>query len=387
MRRITIFCLLFLISLNLLSQFRNISYNKADDPNLKIIQIDFRENSTLIYFQYINNDSVTEICAGETFYVKDIVTLKRYNLINSLNLPICKKAHVFDRGNQTHNFILEFEKIPSSIGEFDIIENPENGFNFYSVNIDKTKSENNLLDIASFIDETPVKEYSITYKDGKPILSYKEKGLVIAVMLTYDNNYGRYYQANLLIQNFTGKEFNFNPGLISCKVLNKEKVFDLKVFSYNEYIRKVNNIQAWSSFAVAFSESLAASNAGYSSSQTQSRVSGYSNSYGSASGYVGNTYGSVYGSSSTYASAYGTSSTQSYNGAAAYAAQQNARANVAAYENQQYQIKQTLSEGYLKLNTITEGMEYIGYVNVSYRKADIIELLVPINGKTYLFRW
>jgi len=152
-------------------------------------------------------------------------------------------------------------------------------------------------------------------------------------------------------------------------------------------MKKVQNRQAWNSFAIAFSESMAASNAGYSSSTTNTSVYGSSNSYGSASGYVGNTYGSVYGSSSTYSTAYGRSTTNSYNGAAAYAAQQNANNNISNYQGQQFQIKKTLSEGYLKLNTIPNQTEYIGYLNIDYKKVDHLYLNIPLNGIIYKFIW
>lgn len=387
MRKINLLGLILLIATNLSAQFRTMTIQKSDVPALKIVQIDFREFSTLIHFQYTNIESAGWACAGENFYVKDKETFKKYKLLNSINLPICDKKHLFDQANQEHNFTLEFEKIPETIGEFDIIENPEGGFNFYGVKIDTTIKTKDFLDVASFIDETPVKEYSFYYKDGQPVLYYKHKGLMIAVLLTYDNTYGKYYQANILVQNLTGKDINFDPSLITSKTQKKEIITDAKVLTYNEYMKKVKSRQAWSAFAVAFSESMAASNAGYSSSSTQTSVHGYSNSYGSASGYVGNTYGSVYGSSSTYGSAYGTSNTQKYDGAAAYAAQQNANRNVANYQNQQYQIKNTISEGYMKLNTIMNESEYVGYVNVVYTKADNLQLNIPINGTTYVFVW
>jgi hypothetical protein len=210
---------------------------------------------------------------------------------------------------------------------------------------------------------------------------------MIAVTLSFDGTYGKYYQANILIQNFSGKDINFDPGAIKSVSGKKEKITEMEVLSYNDYMRKVKSRQAWNAFAVAFSESMAASNAGYSSSSTTSSAYGRSNSYGSASGYVGNTYGSVYGSSSTYSSAYGSSTTKSYNGAAAYAAQQNASNNISNYSNQQFQIKKTISEGYLKLNTISNQSEYVGFVNIVYKKAEGLRIDIPINGTIYNFTW
>lgn len=425
MKRLILLGFILMIATNLSAQFRTFSFQKSEVPELKIVQIDFREFSTLIHFQYTNIESAGWACIDENIYVMDKQSFKKYKLLNSINLPICDKKHSFDQTNQQHNFTLEFEKIPEIIDEFDIIENTEGGFNFYGVKIDTTIKTKDFLDVFSFIDETPVKEYSFYYKDGNPVLYYKHNGLMIAVLLTYDNNYGRYYQANILIQNITGREFNFNPENISAeyfkivkssKKYKKKKVsknddvyfnpktdinlesittiindtlvkYEAKVLTYNEYMRKVKNRQAWSAFAVAFSESMAASNAGYSSSTTQTSVQGYSNSYGSAAGYIGNTSGSVYGRSSTYASAYGTSSTQKYDGAAAYAAQQNANRNISNFQNQQFEIRRNLSEGYMKLNTIMNGNEYVGFVNLVYSKVDKVKLNIPINNTIYTFYW
>jgi hypothetical protein len=167
----------------------------------------------------------------------------------------------------------------------------------------------------------------------------------------------------------------------------KEKVLDAHVLTYNEYMKKVSHRQFWNAYATSLLENDAASKAGYSSSTTRSSASGYTKSSGSASGHVGNTYGSVYGTSSTYSTAYGSSTTQNYDGAAAYAAQQNANRNVANYQNQQYQIKQTLSEGYMKLNTVMNEMEYLGYVNIEFIKADKLDIYIPVNGTTFVFHY
>lgn len=427
MKYLKLFGLILFVSTNLSAQYRHLTIQKSEVPALKIIQVDFREFSTLIHLQYTNTELTGWTCIGENIYIKHKETFKKYKLLNSINLPLCDKKHLFDKENQIHHFTLEFEKVPESIGEFDIIENTEGGFNFYGVRIDTTIKMSSFIDVVSLIEETPVKEYSFYYKDGNPVLYYKHKGLMIAVLLTYDNSYGKYYQANILIQNLTGREFNFNPEDITAEYFqivkaskkHKNKLdkinyiddvyynpetdynfrseatiindtlikYEAQVLSYSEYMKKVKNRQAWSTFAVAFSESMAASNAGYSSSTTQTSVYGYSNSYGYASGYIGNTYGSIFSSTNTYGAAYGTSNTQKYDGATAYVAQQNANRNISSFQNKQFEIKRNLSEGYMKLNTIMNENEYVGYVNIVYAKVDKIRLNIPINNLIYTFEW
>jgi len=234
---------------------------------------------------------------------------------------------------------------------------------------------------------TGSKEVKSYYKDGKAYQYYVHNGISVTMHLSIEKNYGKYYVAYISIENLTGKSFNFNPNNITAIYTKNGEYFTGEVLSSDEYMRKVNNRQAWNAALVAFGESYSASQAGYSSSSTTSTTSGYSNSYGSASGYYGNTYGSVYGSSSTNGTSTTRSSTQSYDGAANYAAQQNAQQNIANYQNQQYQIKSVLNEGYLKLNTLDNEQRMVGYVNVKYISADKVKITIPVNGVNYEFWW
>jgi len=231
------------------------------------------------------------------------------------------------------------------------------------------------------------KEIKSYYKDGKTYQYYVHNGISVTMHLSIEKNYGKYYVAYISIENLTGKSFNFNPNNIKAVYIKNEEYYTGEVLSSNEYIRKVNNRQAWNAALVAFGESYSANQAGYSSSSTTSTTSGYSNSYGSASGYYGDTYGSVYGSSSTYGSSTTRSNTQSYDGAANYAAQQNAQRNISNYQNQQYQIKSVLNQGYLKLNTLDNEQRMVGYVNIKYRSTDKVKVTIPVNGENYDFWW
>ena len=95
--------------------------------------------------------------------------------------------------------------------------------------------------------------------------------------------------------------------------------------------------------------------------------------------------GSVYGNSNTTYSTYGTSYSRAYDGAAAYAAQQNANRNIANFTGQQYEVKNQISQGYAKIHTINNETEYLGYVNVKYKKADSLTLTIPFNGTDFIF--
>lgn len=231
------------------------------------------------------------------------------------------------------------------------------------------------------------KEIKTFYNEGKTFQYYIHNGISVTMHLSIEKNYGKYYVAYISIENLTGNAFNFNPDKISATLKNKGKEFSGEVLSNNEYIKKVNNRQAWNSALIALGESYSASQAGYSSSSTSSTASGYANSYGSASGYYGNTYGSVYGSSSTYGTTTTNSYTESYNAGASYAAQQNAQQNISNFQNQQYEIKNELNQGYLKLNTIYNEDRIIGQVNIRFKTAESIKISIPLNGVIYDFLW
>ena len=322
--------LLLLITMNLFGQYKSIKIEKNDYIENEIVQIDFREFSTLVHFKFRSNSLVGNVIyIGEEFYIKDNKTNKKYNLLNSFNFPLGNnnKYAVLEEGDEIIHYTLEFEKVPDSAENLDIIESLKGGgFNFYGVVINKEIKEENFMDVNNFIKETPIKEMNFYYKDGS-VEYYEENGLKIALLLSFDNNYGTYFRANILVQNLTGKDLNFNPSNISAKIDSK-KGKDADVLTYGEYMKKVKSRQNWNAFAVSFSESMAASNAGYSSSNTQTNLNSRTRTNAYAYGYSGNTYASAYGTSYSYTNANVSSSTQSYNGSAAYAAQQNASNNI-----------------------------------------------------------
>lgn len=381
---------LMIFQFSAFSQFNKIK-NFKSGTRLEILQIDFTTKSTLFFIKYTNNGS-SWININDKTKILDKKSGIEYKLINSINMPISDegepKFHLLNTSNQIHFFCLEFEKLPDNIDLFDLIEKPNdsNAFNFYNVKYYKEfKSDN--ININDFIKKSPVKEFGYRITNNKTTYHYKHKGLIISFELLVDNKYGSYYQAWFNIQNFTGSSILFNPNLISASsILGKEKITkDLQVLSYEDYIKKVNRNQNWQNFAVAFSNGLAASSAGYSRSTTTMSTYGVNRTYGSASGYVGDTYGSIYGRSTSYSSAYGQSTTESFNGAAAYAAQQNANAQTEKFINDQFSIKNKISEGYLKVNSLTNQTELIGFINIKYTKTNNIKIQIPLNGENYIF--
>ena len=257
------------------------------------------------------------------------------------------------------------------------------------------------------------------YKDGETFLYYTSNNIAVSAHLSINTNYGKYYTVDVVVENFTGQSFNFNPTDINAILTNKGEKIDGDVFSHNRYMKKVKRSQNWSEALNAFSEGMDAASAGHSTSSTttagSSNYNSSSNSYGN-SNY--NSSGSIYGSysqttpigsagasgllgvkstgASNYTSNKNTSSTlthssksvtNTYDGGANYAAQQNAKQNIKNLENENYQIRNTLNQGYLKLNTIDNEMQVNGYVNIKYKKSNRVKVIIPVNGVGYEFVW
>ena len=266
---------------------------------------------------------------------------------------------------------------------------------FLTASLMQLKLQAQRLDLTKYDNVVNTGVNNIT-KNGTTKLYYLENGISVTCSINYLNSYGKYFAINLEIENLTGKSFLFNPSDIvsyltvfqvdkKTKIISTKEQFKGRIFSYEDYYKKVNNKQNWQSFLNAFGESYNAQMAGRSSSVTTTSVSGYSNTYGSIYDYYGKVPVTTnYSARGSYGGS-ATSVTNSYNGAAAYAARQLAEKKIQKFDEQLYKIKSEINRGYLKLNTIEHGERMIGTVNLLYTKSDQVELLIPVNGKYYYF--
>jgi len=394
MRRIVLLLVIALSHTVVMAQYANIRIVK--EPScLKILQVDFRESSTLVYIKAVSPSNDYRANIGEKTFIRVKGSNKQYPLINSINMPIGSEAEehrmIFDNEGQEHYFALEFEKVPET-SSFDIIENEssEYAFNFYGVQID-TLVKKDYVDLDKMVEDYPIQKEIGAYLKNNVIIQYaKAKGIILTMYIQAVKQYGKYFTVNMDLQNFSGKSILFALNKISAegyvvKDGQISKTIPLEILSSYEYDKKVANKQAWSNFWVALGEGMAASNAGYSSSTTTYNGNSHTSAYASAYGYAGNTYGYANAYGSAYTTTYGKAHTESYNGAAAYAAQQNARANVERHAAGQYEIRQQLNEGYVKNNTIQNQVEYSGFFNIKYKKIDHIKIYCVRDGITFPF--
>lgn len=426
--------ILSICALSASAQFVPTSYEAP--ARMNIAQIDNREFSTLVFFDYTVPEDSTWMSGhqwmnfGDKTYITIPSSSKKYNMLSTVNMPIDSEAEhkmmLFDRAGQRHQFVLEFERIPDGTSAFDIVEdisNPE-AFNIRNITFNPSDSVE-FVNVDNYIADFPLKEYGQYYVNGTVVSYVKYDGIIVNAVPQFLDQYGKYVCVNISVQNFRNRSILFNPSNLSAigfrhpkKKGNKKSStkpkdyeddiyaehsvrrtkdnqeydetisipFDVELLSYEEYDRIVRKKQKWESFWAALGEGLAAYGTGYSSSSTSYYGNAYTTANVNAYGNVGNVYGYANANGSSYTTAYGQTHTTSYNGLAQYAANQQAAANMADLAYSQGQIRQQIGDGYVKMHTIPAETEYSGFFNVKYNKKMAgLNFTLTIDGNPYTF--
>ena len=243
-------------------------------------------------------------------------------------------------------------------------------------------------------DEQPVyeapsqDELQTEYKNGETWHYYDKNGMMIGVTNNRVRDYGKYFRIPIVVANNSMFPVDFDPEKIEASLVDpKGNGRMLRVYSAEEYMKKVRRQQNWAMVLNGLAEGMAASSAGYSSSTTNSSYFGGSSGYGRVSAYGSRGYasGSYSGNSSYYGSS--TSVTTSYDGAAAYQARVIASNRVAAYDNALSSERAAKDEGYLKRTTIYPGETISGYIHVERRKGTEMKIGINICDVWYIFPW
>lgn len=398
-------CCLILIGTRTYAQYAGAKYGKSPSYRMEILQVDNRELSTMVYMAYTTPDSdnwkdtIHWMNIWDKTFIQVEGSSKQYHLISTINMPINSEAEnkfmLFDRRNQRHQFILEFEKIPKG-KSFDIIEDATspNALNFYDVTYTPTDSST-YVNVEDFIEGYPVKEFGRYVVKGRTVSYVKFKDVIVHITPFLAKEYGKYYNMNICVQNFSKKSILFNPAKIEVKGYNYKidksnntytsLIVDLRLLTCADYDKIVKRKQGWNNFWIAFGEAHAAYMAGQTTSTTTYSGNSYTTGGARAYGYVGNTYGYANAYGSSYTTTYGQITTRTQNGAAMYAAQQRANKNYENYANSQSQRRQQLRDGYVKMNTVPSGADYSGYFNIKYKRINRMHLEIIIDGEVYPF--
>ena len=228
-------------------------------------------------------------------------------------------------------------------------------------------------------------EKETQYIAGQPWPYYNKNGLQVCMTMYPSRDYGKYYYVQFHIINNSIFPIDIEPTGISAVLIDKNEEKEvLHVLSDTEYLKKVRRRQNAMAALVSFGEAYAASQAGYSSSTTTTTYGSTSVGSGIAISSDGSAIAG-YGSSATVGAVSTTSS--SYNGAAAYQAQIIASNRIAQYQNSLLEERNFKDANYIKKNTLYPGSSLDGYVNIKYKKGNILYISINLNGATYVFPW
>ena len=200
------------------------------------------------------------------------------------------------------------------------------------------------------------------YNDGR-LWAYKQIGDFVVGMTNYfeKDDYGKKYQILIFIKNLSDSSALFDPSLVTSTLTNKDsKAEELKVYTYEQYLKKIEHQQDWAMVLTGLSVGLNAGAAGYQTS--------YTTTYGA--GHV--PYTQVH---------------TTYNTAAATAANIAATTQLMTLGKMMSDDKKIISKGYLKMTTVHPDEGIIGYMNIKYRKGMRMTVNIPIEGQMFSFDW
>ena len=128
--------------------------------------------------------------------------------------------------------------------------------------------------VDEFIAGYPVKEMGRYIVKGNTVSYVKFKDIIVNITPFLAKQYGKYYNMNICVQNFSKKSILFNPSNIKVEGYNFKvdksnntyipQQVDLQLLSYTDYDKIVKRKQNWNNFWVALGEGMAAYSAGQS---------------------------------------------------------------------------------------------------------------------------
>ena len=108
------------------------------------------------------------------------------------------------------------------------------------------------------------------YNDGR-LWAYRQIGDFVVGMTNYEekDDFGKYYQIAIFIKNLGETSVTFEPEQITSVLYSKNNdTISLNVYSYDEYMKKVKDVQVLSMALLGFSAGLNAGMAGYQTTYT-----------------------------------------------------------------------------------------------------------------------
>lgn len=200
------------------------------------------------------------------------------------------------------------------------------------------------------------------YNDGR-LWAYRQMGDFVVGMTNFveKDDYGKNYQILIFIKNFGESSVLLDPSLVTSTLVDKHgETEEMKVYTYERYMKKVKNQQAWAMALTGLAVGINAGSAGYETT--------YSTTYGAG----GVPYTQVH---------------TTYNYAAASVADMAAMTQMMTLSKMMSDDKKTISQGYLKKTTLHPDEGVLGYMNIKHRKGVRMSVKIPIEGHEFSFDW
>jgi len=202
-------------------------------------------------------------------------------------------------------------------------------------------------------DSTTITEYF----DGHQ-WAYQRIGDVVVGLANYkeDNKTGTFYQLGIMIQNLGTTPITFDPDSVTSSYIQKNgKEKELKVYTYEQLMKKIEKIQMWTLALNAFSAGWSAGEAGRQQSTSNSFIN-----------------------LPTYST---------YNAAAASSANIAAQTQLMTLSAIMENNRKEAGLGYLKMTTVHPSESIVGIMNADHKKGKTMTVNITINGTVYSFDW
>lgn len=251
----------------------------------------------------------------------------------------------------------------------------ENGlpkYGYYTVsNPDGYVSRFRFEDDAPVFESPETSELDEAYRDGEKWKYYDKNGLTVSMTGQRFRDYGKYYRLEIQVANHSLLPADVDPTRITAVVVDKaDSVAAARVFTHDEYRKRVRRRQNWNSVLYGFAVGLTEADAAYSGTSTA-----WNSCYGSS------------GPRTFQEQIAGTSRSASYDAAAAFQARMLANDAIAAFDEAQHEERAVKQRGYLKRTTLFPGDSVSGYVLVQRLSGKLLFVALPIDGAVYSFVW
>lgn len=178
------------------------------------------------------------------------------------------------------------------------------------------------------------------YNNGFKWTYIPSDNYVVGMTIYVDkNDYGKFYQMALMVYNKTEESITFDPENITAVLTKKEKEKDLLVYSFKKFTKKMNSHNV--ALAIAY---------GFSS---------------------GVNIGSATANNPSMASALNMMNT-------ATIMNMGRSMNLSVKANQQ---------GYWQITTVHPDESLVGYMNIDFKRGEILVVRVPVAGEVFTFTW